>query len=793
MTAARLATLIGLLSALAAQCSTLEISGDAQWDHRFALAGVQGSVMAMAFDKKRIYVGGSMQSVGHAVADGVAEINGQRAKALPDGPQQDPFQLNVLDMKMFQGQLCVAGFFTNVDHQAAGGFAVWHGNKWDDRIEITNGIVYALEPESKGGLLLAGRIYLPGMTNPVALARWDGKRGWENLNSELVPSAAEVIINSADQAEALADGNIVVLLELSLNTDPYYGPPLFVLARCDALKNWHNLLGPSGDTNGLDYYTLGKFQGQVVAAGAFTNTTNPSLRNIARWDGAAWQPIGGGLENQAFALAGNERILYAATYFRGLDGFPHTRILRWDGTAWSQVGNDDFRADNTGRIFLGPNDELYYTGSFTGVGSTVAPNLIHWDGISWKPLFEGNYQGLSGPVPGVYGIAEHAGKIFIGGLFTAAGVALSQGIAQWDGNHWQSVGGGIQGPLNHRVSALISSGATLFAGGIFTNMGGLSCSNIAQWDGVAWSPLASGIKGTVSALTMHNGSLVAGGLFTRAGGVAANNIAQWDGSQWQTLGTGCNSNVTALTSWRGSLYAGGRFQIAGGVSARGIAMWDGSIWQDIGAVTGGRAPSVQAFASTPDALYIGGSFTNIGGTPARNLARWNGTNWYSIGDGWPGTVLALAVRGNSVYVGGKWTNSTGQTIHAVRCWNGTNWTDLGSGVVDARGNQLVIALLSKPEALWVGGRFVWAGGKPSADIARWIERPQLRLAKHFDTQLNSSKLELDVDPGLHGRLETSTDLLNWTALPDDPDGSSNWQMDAPDSSGQRFYRAVLSP
>lgn len=94
------------------------------------------------------------------------------------------------------------------------------------------------------------------------------------------------------------------------------------------------------------------------------------------------------------------------------------------------------------------------------------------------------------------------------------------------------------------------------------------------------------------------------------------------------------------------------------------------------------------------------------------------TNWHSISDGWPGTVVALAWRGDSLYVGGKWTNNLGTTIHAVRRWDGTNWIDLGSDVGDARGFQQVFALLATRESLWVGGRFVWAGGKPSANIAR---------------------------------------------------------------------------
>ena len=130
----------------------------------------------------------------------------------------------------------------------------------------------------------------------------------------------------------------------------------------------------------------------------------------------------------------------------------------------------------------------------------------------------------------------------------------------------------------------------------------------------------------------------------------------------------------------------------------------------------------------------------------------------------------------------------------VEHWDGTNWSDLGSGVANARSKQLVSALLPTQDALWVGGRFSWAGQKPSANIARWIESPQLGMTRRFDKNDKNKKvgrLEFRVDLGMRGHLETSTDLLNWTTVPDAHDDSSDWQIDAPDSPGKWFYRFAL--
>ncbi len=453
------------------------------------------------------------------------------------------------------------------------------------------------------------------------------------------------------------------------------------------------------------------------------------------------------------------------------------------------LGTDDFQANGTGYLFLDASSNLYYSDSFSGIGSTVSPNLIRWNGSQWEPVFQGNYQGISGPVPVVRTIQNHAGKIFIGGVFLSAGSVFSHGIAQWDGHHWQSVGGGIQGPPSHQVVALTSLGSELFTGGRFTNMGGVFCSNVARWNGTNWFALASGVDATVAALTTFNGEVIAGGTFTNASSVVANNIARWDGSQWHAMSTGCNSNVLALMTWRSNVYVGGRFVTAGGVSARGIARWDGSGWQPVGGgVVGGKTFSVSAFAGNTNSLYIGGSFTNIGGVMALNLARWDGTNWYALGNGWPGTVNALAVNGDSLYVGGKWTNSTGKTIYCVRRWDGTNWFNLGSDVQYSTGIQTVLALCSTGESLWVGGRFALAGGKPAASIARWIESPQLTLTPFTDATNGREKIQLDMDSGLRGFLETSTNLLDWSQLP----GMTNsWQMDKASDFGQWFFRAAI--
>jgi hypothetical protein len=225
--------------------------------------------------------------------------------------------------------------------------------------------------------------------------------------------------------------------------------------------------------------------------------------------------------------------------------------------------------------------------------------------------------------------------------------------------------------MNGPVYALAVSGGTLYAGGLFTNAGGASANYIAQWNGSSWSALGSGISGAdadyagpcVLALAISGNTLYVGGDFMAAGAVTnANCIAQWNGSSWSALGSGMNGAVGALAVSGGILYAGGDFDFTAdyAVEANAVAQWNGSSWSALGSGMGGGGPPytyVYALEVSGGTLYAGGSFTNAGGTAANYIAQWNGSNWSPLGSGMNGGVSALAVSGGTLYAGGNFTTA----------------------------------------------------------------------------------------------------------------------------------------
>ena len=92
--------------------------------------------------------------------------------------------------------------------------------------------------------------------------------------------------------------------------------------------------------------------------------------------------MGTGLNKTNFALAALGTNLYAGGLFTQAGGIPANQIARWDGNAWYPVGGG---VVGTGTVqalaTLGNN--LYAAGTFTNMGNVTANRIAKWDGTNW--------------------------------------------------------------------------------------------------------------------------------------------------------------------------------------------------------------------------------------------------------------------------------------------------------------------------------------------------------------------------------------------------------------------------
>jgi hypothetical protein len=231
-------------------------------------------------------------------------------------------------------------------------------------------------------------------------------------------------------------------------------------------------------------------------------------------------------------------------------------------------------------------------------------------------------------------------------------------------------------------------------------------------------------------------ALYAGGFFTMAGGAPASFIARWNGIAWSEVGGGMDGAVLAMAIFddgRGpALYAAGNFLTAGGIPASHIAKWDGSGWSPLGA---GLDAAVRALAVFDDghgpALYAGGTFTSTGGVLALGVARWNGTSWSALpAGGVNGEVLALKVFPDggrpALFIGGRFIFAGRIQTNNIVEWNGHAWLGVGGGVFGYGPDLSEVRTLEAYDdgtgaALYAGGIIATAGrsGTPAVTIARW--------------------------------------------------------------------------
>jgi len=186
----------------------------------------------------------------------------------------------------------------------------------------------------------------------------------------------------------------------------------------------------------------------LYAAGMFNLAGGVTADAIARWTGTAWEPVGGGLgPNGPFgpfasgnALAvyddGTGPALYVAGEFTLAGGRAVLNIAKWDGAEWSGVGGGLGPAVGGQALCLevfddGTGEKLFAGGQFTQAGLQPVSKIARWDGAEWSPVDSGIFEGE----PYEMEVVETATEkwLYVGGWFSSAGGASTAHLARYRG------------------------------------------------------------------------------------------------------------------------------------------------------------------------------------------------------------------------------------------------------------------------------------------------------------------------------------------------------------------------
>ncbi len=480
--------------------------------------------------------GVSWQPIGSGFDDVVGVIHEWDA----DGPGPAP------------STLIAGGAFLAAGVHPARRIAQWDGAEWTEVAPGVSAAVLALctwDPDGIGsapGLLVVGgsfeQLILGARLNRIA--SWDGAT-WAPLGLGINRQVWELAPFDTD-----GPGPNPEMLAAIGQLDAAGGLILRHLGVWDG-ENWSAAGSPNLANNNWIHAAIGwmapNATGELVIGGDFSTFAGADANRVARWNGASWDVMGAGVNNSVSCFAvwdadgsgSTPPHVIAGGHFTTAGGVGANRVARWDGSAWHPLGGGVGGEARTMTTWdadgAGPGSDLLIVGGVFASASGVTVNRVaSWNGSQWSALGLG-VQGQSVDALAAFdpdGGGPAPPELIAGGTFFIAGGLPASRIARWDGSTWSTLGSGMSSSGQIAVRALrvfdSGSGPSVFAGGVFSGAGGVPVNGIARWDGTQWHPLGLGIDaGYVDTLAVFKSMLVVGGSFLRAGGAPSAYFALW--------------------------------------------------------------------------------------------------------------------------------------------------------------------------------------------------------------------------------------------------------------------------
>jgi trimeric autotransporter adhesin len=482
---------------------------------------------------RELIAGGGFTTIGGVSANRIARWNGSTWADMGAGVGSTVTRVRQYDDGSGPA-LYVGGYFTTAGGSSANRVARWNGSTWATLGTGTSGTVFDIVRFDDGRgerLFVGGGFTSAGGAIAGRIAAWNGQH-WSGLGRGV--DAAVEAITSHD----FGAGTSIYIGGSFIRAD---GIEANRIARFDGTSFYPLGTGmPSGTVNAIT-----GFAGSIYAAGTFTQAGGMTANRIARWDGAAWHPLivgtANGVPSTVNAMTvwndGTGATLYITGSFTSTGGVSGTsRIARWNGANWSQLAGGINNVGNALAVFNdGTGEALYVGGTFTAAGGSPASRIARWNGSAWADVGGG----LNNTVNTLAVYNDGTPRLYAGGTFTVAGATSVNRIARWDGTSWADVATGVNGAVSSMgvySQQTPSAGApALFVSGAFTIAGGSPISRLARWDGSAWSAVGpagnDGLDASASAmLAIPSGPLAGlhiGGSFSRAGNQSSASFATW--------------------------------------------------------------------------------------------------------------------------------------------------------------------------------------------------------------------------------------------------------------------------
>lgn len=556
---------------------------------------LQGTVYAIEYDSvsNYLFVGGDIRSINGVVVHNVARYDGNSWTDLNGGVDGTVFSL-----KLKNHELYVGGYFQNAGQVGVNNIAKWDGVSWSSPGPGLPYVIRSIE-FFHDSLYTSG--YPPG-GSLYFLSVFDGNNWLQNVKH----------FNNTVSGLQATDSVLFV-----------YGH--FTLADSDTA---HGLISYSNNSTFIypEIFTNG-FNGLVLKDTSIYLAPASNETELAYWSGAQWHLTNLNLIGAITNLAVFQDTLYAVAhdYIQGTGDFmdiikisdnqSYVNIARSNHSSWTQ---EQYEA-----VCSTPS-KLYFGGSLTHLGDTLAISLFSYDGNVWanpgKPASD-NRDAFSYPFVLTMVQDSSSGNVIVGGQFLFAGETFSANVAMWDGTQWISMDGG----LSSRVTKVIYFNNDLYAFGYFGRSGSNWLGRMAKWNGTSWQSLGTGANNPIrDAIVFHNELYVCGS-FDTINGMSALHVAKFDGVNWSTIGTNyLDDNAVQFTIMDDTLIVAAERSFTLFTVDCKFARLIGNVWDRKGSYTSFNQYDA-SFLNYHDTLFV--SMTDASGGTARVMNFYN-SDWH---------------------------------------------------------------------------------------------------------------------------------------------------------------------
>jgi hypothetical protein len=389
--------------------------------------GTSGVVLALGVRSSATLVaGGAFDQAGGLVANNIAQWNGSSWDRV--SPPGQGVNAVAYAEALYQGDVVATGDFTRAGDAAVQHVAAWNGATWRALGLGVAGTGFAAL-EWNGTLIVGGDFGEAGGVSVSNIAAWNGT-SWSPLGAGL---NGRVRALATYQDDLVAGGNFTTA----------GGVPAPGIARWNG-TTWSAF----GDGVSGEVLALVVYNGQLLAGGQFHQAMGAdSVNDVARWDGATWRRLGP-VERETLdfsfvaALTVYQNELIAGGAFGSLGAVPAQNVARWDGASWHPLGGGVAGCISTClatvQAFGVYNGALFAGGTFTLAGGAASPGIARWNGTDWSSLGAGiggcNYNPPGfyvGTAIGVWALLPRVDGLYAGGAFSVTGGVDAGNIAVW--------------------------------------------------------------------------------------------------------------------------------------------------------------------------------------------------------------------------------------------------------------------------------------------------------------------------------------------------------------------------